>query len=231
VILVFVHGAGCTRGVFAAQLEAMLGSHAINLPGHDAHGAGETIADFANAVEAYVNMRNLDDVILCGSSMGGAIALEIALRRTSWLRALVLIGSGAKLRVSPEILSGLAGDFSATARQLATYFYADPTPERIAFSTALMQQVGQKQTLADFRACDGFNVVDRLGELRMPVLAFTGASDVMTPPAYTKFFADRVPRAHARILDGAGHLPMLEAAHATNELIGAFVSSLDRAAP
>jgi 3-oxoadipate enol-lactonase len=125
----------------------------------------------------------------------------------------------------------LRNDFPATARELATDFYANPTPERVAFSIALMEQVGQRQTLADFQACDGFDVADRLAELRIPVLAFTGAQDVMTPPAYTRFLGDRVPGAQTRIVERAGHLPMLENAEATNEVIGTFVSSLTRSAP
>lgn len=224
--LLLIHGAGCTRDVFINQVDALPDAYAMNLPGHDAPGSAETISEFGDAVCDYVRDNALNDVILCGNSMGGAIALDLALRPVPWLRALIVIGSGAKLRVSADILEGLRNDFDAMAQELARYFYADPTPERVAFSTALMERVGGAQTLADFRACDGFDVVDRLGELCIPVLAFTGADDVMTPPAYTRLFGDRVRGAQTRILPGVGHFPMLEDAHATNELIRTFVSSL-----
>lgn len=224
--LVFLHGAGCTGEVFAAQRAAFPNAHAPNLPGHLCPGAPATIAQFAKAVDAYVREQRLDDAVLCGHSMGAAVAIETALRRPAWLRAAVLLGGGARMRVAPAFLGGLQNDFEATARTIAGYFYADRTPERIERAFDMMCAVGKDQTLRDFRACDAFDALERLGGITVPVLAVTGDADKLTPPKHAGALADRVPGAQARIIASAGHFVMAERPTETNESIAAFLAGL-----
>lgn len=224
--LLFIHGAGCTPEVFDAQLRAFADSHAPDLPGHSCAGAPQSIAEFADAIDAYVRERELSAVVPCGHSMGGAIALELALRNPPWLRGAVLLGSGARMRVAPALLEGLQTAFETTARTIAGYFFAEPSQERIEAAVERMRQVGQAQTLRDFRACDAFDALDRLGSMTVPLLALTGEGDKMMPPKFALALADRVPGAQARIVSGAGHFVMVERPTETNEVIAAFLAGL-----
>ena len=223
---IFIHGAGLTPETFAAQSAEFSGSHAPALPGHDSPDSGASIGDFAQFIETYVEEEALHDVALCGHSMGGAVALETALRGRIALGGLVLIGSGARLRVSPAILQQIEDDFESAVATIARFFFADPAPERLEWVTSLMRRVGKEQSSRDFRACDAFDALARLGELTVPLLAITGDSDVMTPPKFAQSFADRVAGAQARILPGAGHLAMVEQAAETNAVIRAFLSRI-----
>ena len=221
---VFVHGAGCTGAVFAAQLAAFPGSVAIDLPGHGAPGSATSIAQFADAVARELQTRGISGAIVCGSSMGGAVALELATRRDPHVRAIALLGSGARLRVAPQILESLERDFPAACRTLAGLFFAEPTPARVAGAIAMMDRVGAEQMLRDMRACDAFDVTDDLSGLSLPVAAITGERDVMTPPKYAEFVASRVPGAFSRIIPAAGHLAIVERPEETNEALRAFVT-------
>lgn len=229
-MFVFVHGAGCTPASFGSFPERFAGSVTLTLPGRcgdaSAPSSVEAFADFVvSALAGFSGAGDSGGVVLCGHSMGGAVALEVALRGVAGVRGLVLLGSGSRLRVAPAIFERLDADFPAAARELAGWFFADPTPERLAGAVADMLLVGQAQTLRDFRACDAFDVGVRLHELRVPVLAVTGERDAMTPPKYAQSLADRVPLGSARIIADAGHFAMIERPDEVADAIAAFAAT------
>lgn len=224
--LVFIHGSGFTGSAFDAQRAFFPNAHAPNLPGHTVPGSCSSVPQFADFIQEYIRERGDRCVVLCGNSLGGAIALECALRKLPQLAGIILLGSGSRLRVSPDFLRALAEDFATTSQVIAGYLYADATPERVASAVASMHAVGAAQTLLDYLACDAFDVSDRLAQMTLPLLAVAGESDRMTPPKYSLSLADRVPGAQARIVPGAGHLVMLERPAESNELIAGFVQEV-----
>jgi 3-oxoadipate enol-lactonase len=222
--LLFIHGSGFTGDVFAQQLPAFSGSIAPNLSGHAASGSAATVAEFGDFIEQFIKEHELHEVTLCGNSLGGAVALDVALRKNRQVRSIVLLGSGARLRVAPQILEGLRTDFERTSQELAQMLYANPTAQQVAYAISAMHHVGPSQTLADYEACNEFDVTDRLGELALPLLALTGEHDRMTPPKYAQFLADRVQNGRVRIIPGAGHLVMAERPAETNAAIAEFLT-------
>jgi 3-oxoadipate enol-lactonase len=230
-MLVFIHGSGCTGSVFAAQTAAFPGSYAVDLPGRGNTPpiAGPvTIAAYADSLERDLEARAIEGAVLCGNSMGGAVALECGLRNNPRISAIVMIGSGAKLRVAPALFESLERDFEAGARGLAPLFFAHPTPRLLEEAVTQMLGVGQARTLADFHACDAFDATERLPGLAIPLLALTGEQDRLTPGKIAAFLADRVPGAEARILPETGHLAMVERPDETNAALRAFVDRLIR---
>lgn len=223
--LVFIHGAGCTPAVFAEQLRAFPDAQAPALPGHGIPGTPRSVTEFADAIDRELTGAG-GSLVLAGSSMGGAVALELALRRHPAVRGVVLLGSSAKLRVAPAIFEAIDTDFPAAARMLAGHFFARPTNQQTEASVAIMMEVGQAQTRRDFEACNSFDVMDRLGEIEIPVLTLTGESDVMVPPKFAQAVADRVRNGEARILPEAGHLLFIERPAETNDQLRAFVQKI-----
>lgn len=228
--VLFIHGAGCTSTAFQKQEGAFADAVTITLPGRSDLAAQHpsSIAEFAGFIDDLVGERSLNGVVLCGHSMGGAVALELALRRQSWLLGVVMLASGARLRVAPTIFERLETDFEGLAHDLAiNYYFADPRPEWTQpLIRSMVDDVGQEQTLRDFHACDAFDVLRRLDEVSVPFLALTGDRDRMTPLKYASAIADRVPHAQARIILGAGHFVMVERPEETNAAIAAFISGI-----
>lgn len=224
--LIFVHGAGFAGSSFDGIRAGFPESEAPNLPGHLTSGSPSTIAEFADFLETYVRDNVTGEAVLCGHSMGGAVVIETLLRGNVQPRAVILLGSGARLRVAPAILDQFEHDFPSAVRTVVQYFFAEPEPSKLTWAAGCMEQIGQAQTLRDFRACDAFDALERLGKIGVPVLALTGEADQMTPPKYAQALAGRVPRAQARIIPGAGHFAMVERPAETIEAIQAFLSGV-----
>ncbi|HEX8231247.1 MAG TPA: alpha/beta hydrolase [Chloroflexia bacterium] len=238
--LVFIHGAGSNAGFWHEQQTAFSGAHFLTLPGHfDPHTrqvAGEgmsTIEEYAGWVENYVSEAGLDQVVLNGHSMGGAIALVLALRKPDWLCGLVLTGTGARLRVDPQLPELLRGDYSAAIDFIIARSFANANEPltyaqkvRLNGTRRQLERTPQSVTLADYEACDRFDVMARLGEIAVPSLSIVGARDEMTPPRYSEYMAARIPGAWLVIVGDAGHMLPLEQPQQYNATLAEFVSSL-----
>lgn len=226
---VFIHGAGCTKAALREQRAAFTDGHAPDLPGRPSQTSGpQSVGEFADFLQLYVSSKGLGDAVLCGHSMGAAVALTVSLEKPAWLRGVVLLGAGARLRVAPWIFDRMDANFEAFAPEfVAEYYFAEPTLELVSSTVSdMVDGAGQPQTRRDFRACDAFDVLARLGEIRVPLLAITGEYDKMTPPKYAQTLADRVPGAQARIVSGAGHFVMAERPEETNAAIRSFLSGI-----
>ena len=217
---VFLHGAGCTPEVFAAQRTAFPDAIVPDL--HALAPDATSVAAFAGALAPV--LASIDGpYALVGSSMGAAVALEAAIAG-SRPAALIAIGCAPKLRVAAATLAAAETAFDAFVAQMPAALYAEPTPERAASARRQFEAVGRERTLADFRACDVWDVGERASALDLPVLVLTGERDAMTPVRFGQMLTDRIPGARMRILPGAGHLAMAESPADTNEALRAFVS-------
>ncbi len=155
--------------------------------------------------------------------MGGAIALELALRYPEKLAGLVLVGSGARLRVAPAILNGIRQDFQAAVQLLCDWAFAPEAPAQLKrLGRRQMEQTHPDVLYGDFAACDAFDVMDRLGEVRCPTLAICGTADRLTPPKYSTYLRDHIPAAQLVLIENAGHMVMLEQPEAVSRAIADF---------
>lgn len=109
--LVFIHGSGGSSQVWQAQVDYFGPSRAfaIDLPGHgeraDTLAPEVSVLDYARVVHEIIFQElHLTQPIIGGHSLGGAVVLTMALEYAAELRGLILIGTGARLRVLPSIL-------------------------------------------------------------------------------------------------------------------------------
>jgi pimeloyl-ACP methyl ester carboxylesterase len=243
--LIFIHGAGSNSDFWHEQRAAFPDAHYLDLPGHtaerDRSQAGEArqrIEDYADWVAAYVAGAGLKDVVLNGHSMGGAITLALALRHPSWLRAIVLTGTGARLRVSPRLLELLPHDYPAAVDLILAESFANPpgpfTYAQRARLNGVRRQLlrtPQEVTYTDYQACDRFDVMSRVHEIAVPALCIVGTQDRMTPPRYSEYLHKEIPRSRLEVIDEAGHMLPLEKPREYNRALGEFVSELRGEAP
>lgn len=232
--LLCIHGSGGTRGVWKAQarLADRLPVTTVDLAGHgnspdtDANPGVETLGVYADDVAAVADAT--DARVLVGNSLGGAVALWVALERDVSLDGLVLAGTGPRLPVLDDLLAWLADDFERAVTFLhgEDRLFHDPETEYAAVSAETMHAVGRAVTERDFLTSHRFDVRDRLDEVTVPALALVGEHDHLTPVSYHETLAEEIPACEFGVVEDAAHLAMLERPTAFGEALVSFCDRL-----
>lgn len=231
--LVMIHGSLCRHRLWDEQLT--LTNHAqlvrLDLPGH---GESEpldgviTIERFARIVAQLVQKLGLKTVVAVGHSLGGAVALQLALDYSSLLKGLILIGTGAKLGVLPAILEGLRTDFSRGVElsigQLG--FAEGASPNSVEFAKTECLRCDSKIGYWDFVACNAFDMRNRIHEVALPTLVLVGDEDQLTPVKWAEYLADKITNAQLKVISQAGHFVMLERPDEVNQAIIDYLQQL-----
>jgi pimeloyl-ACP methyl ester carboxylesterase len=226
--LVLVHGAGGSHLDWPAPLRRLREAnvYALDLPGHGrSEGTGRSsIAAYRDFLFAFLDALGLERAAVVGHSMGGAIAIDFALHYPDRLAGLILVGTGARLRVLPAILTGILSDFEATVDLVCDYAFGPSASEQL-------KRLGRQRLLktspevlhGDYAACDAFDVMERLGEVRCPTLVICGTADRLTPPKYSVYLYDHIPEAELVLVNAAGHMVMLEKPEVVTRAISKFI--------
>ncbi len=225
--MVFVHGSGATHDHWRYQL-GLADTVALDLPGHPRGQGMQSVADYARWLHDELGRRGLERPILVGHSLGGAVVQQLALDHPGRARALGLVGTGARLRVTPGVLDLIRADFAAAAPQFMGFAYAAGADEaEKARDVARMIELGADVSWGDLHACDEWDVMQRLGEITVPALVVCGTEDRLTPVKYARYLADHLPDARLVTIEGAGHMVMVERPAEVNAALVRFRDELD----
>ena len=228
--LLLLHGAAGSHLVWPGALRRLANTRvlALDLPGHgrSAPPGRRTIAHYAAAVGDFIAALGLSEVVLAGHSMGGAIALTVALERPAALRGLVLLSVGPRLRVNDTLLGGGLADFAAAANFIVEYgFVAAPDELRRKTLQAILD-TGATTTFGDFLACSRFDARAQLAGIHLPALVIGGSEDRLVPSRQADALAEGLPHARRARIDGAGHFVMLERPDEVAALVAGFLAGL-----
>ena len=234
----------------ADQFTLIFYDHRCNGRSDGAEVSSMTWENLTADADALRQALGFDKWAVLGHSFGGNVALEYALRYGQNLSHLVLMNTGGDQKWvrenAPEILAKRG--FSAPAVEAARRFYSGQvTPETyqrtvMKFMTgyfyhinpltmalgmlkgphtvyrpeALIQGYGQ--------LLDGWNVMDRLGEIHTPTLVLAGRYCFLFPPEHQAILADRLPNAKLELIERAGHNPQMERPAETMRAIREFLA-------
>jgi pimeloyl-ACP methyl ester carboxylesterase len=187
------------------------------------------VADYAEAVHSFILERRLARPAICGHSMGGAIALTLALDYPENVGALVLVDTGAKLGVLPELVEGLKGQpLRAIERIITPMSFYSLSLDAARESRSALSVSNLPVFLNDYLACDGFDVRQRLPQIEAKTLIICGESDRMTPPKWSHYMKANILSSGLFFIREAGHMVPLEKPQSCAELIQSFLVGLSQ---
>ena len=232
--VMYVHGTGCNTRVWEKHMDALAESHtpvAIDLPGHgQSEGCGfRGAADYSNFAAKLAESLGWDRFVMAGHSLGGAIVLTSAVYDREMLNGIMLIDTGARLRVHPDILKASleAAKSGQPAPMDPSWAYAESTPESVMNEiAALTADADLWVTYIDWICDDTFDFSTRIKDIDIPALAIVGAEDQLTPIKYAQFLKENMPRCRMEIIEKAGHWTFAEQPEKFTRLVKEFLDGL-----
>jgi len=230
--LIFIHGSGGSSNNWKNQLKNLnLGMKliAIDLPSHaKSEPFSELSLDlYVNAVKTLKHLLNLKSITLSGHSLGGAVIQSYYFKYPDDVKALILVGTGSKLRVSSFILNSLQNNYQQFLDSLPSGAFYRKTP-KIIIDEFLYEttKIGPEVSYTDFKICDGFDTLNKTSTIKVPCLIIVGAKDSLTPIKYSNYFHEKIEKSELVIIEKAGHMVMLEKPEEFNQAIENFMKNL-----
>lgn len=205
---------------------------AIDLPGHYGTPCSErpTIETYVKFLDDVINDLKVEKVILGGHSMGGAVVLSYYLAHPKKVQGLILVGTGARLRVVPAILELAKNNDPNLINMMETVAFHKNTVKN---QRELIEEVNRDMAktapdigYADFSMCDKFDVMAQLGNIKVPTLIMCGDDDKLTPSKYSKYLNEHIPNSTLQVIANAGHMVMLEQGEVVNKAILEFLNKV-----
>lgn len=230
--LIFIHGSGSNSSTWVHQygrLHSFFNIAALNLPGHGqcgGHGEGD-IPAYAGHVKDMLDVLGLKRPVLIGHSMGAAIALYFAAQYPQYISGVVTLGGGVALPVNPDILAGLESQPDVVLDMICKFSLAKENRSKL-FDTlrTSLAETNIDVLASDMQACGKVDLTSELPKITAPVLAICGTQDKMTPPAFSELIASKIAGARLLLIEGAGHMAMMEKPEEVNGAIKTFCATV-----
>jgi pimeloyl-ACP methyl ester carboxylesterase len=234
--IVFIHGSGDSARIWRLQAQHLGTQRAfpIDLPGHGARAdtlpPEVTVLDYTRVVYQIVTRElHLDSPIIAGHSLGGAIALTMGLEYGSELGGLILIGTGARLRVRPDLLESARTAPQQGSLQLKELAVAPANAATLPPTLASEQAApGPNILYRDLAACNVFDIMAHVSEIHLPTLIICGAEDRLTPVKYSQYLHDHIAGSTLQVIPNAGHYVMREQPERVNQVTEKWLTEAAR---
>ena len=241
--LVFVHGFPLDARMWDEQVRALARSHRAIAP--DLRGFGKspslepfTIDALADDVHALLRQAGALPCALCGLSMGGYVALALAKKCPTDLRALVLVdtraeGDTAEAKANRQKMIDLVrqGGAKAVAEQMLPKLLSEQTRrssagvvERVRAMIEACPPRTIEHALLALR--DRHDYTADLPSIPVPTLILVGEHDAITPPELSRAMHAKIPRSELSIIPGAGHMSPMEQPEAVNRELERFLRAV-----
>jgi pimeloyl-ACP methyl ester carboxylesterase len=217
--MLFLHGGG-GMGIWLPCMAKLARKFDVIAPEHPGFGESDTpewldtIGDLANFYLDFLDQLDLRGVHLIGSSLGGWVAAELAVRNSTRLASLTLIGAAG---IHVEGVEQVDTFLSSEQQRIRDLFYDQDLAEAVIANSerpemedaALRNRMMTAKLSWQPRNYDP-HLRKWLHRIKVPTLVFWGAHDRLFPMDYAVVYQQLIPGAKAVVLPECGHLPHVE---------------------
>jgi 3-oxoadipate enol-lactonase len=233
-MLLFIHAAGSNGHTWHLQLEAFGDRHSVlafDFPGHGRSAGTESLKSihaYRDCLRAFITALQLRPCVLVGRSMGGAVAVALALAHPEHVRALVLVASAVRFDLPPAMLDTWRNVMCGRTPQPFGTEAFSPQTDFAVMREAWMEQVKTDPRVRyfDLAACNDFDATAGLGSIRVPTLVVAGRDDGITPVDRSEALHRGIAGSRLVIIDGAGHAVPNEKPAEFNRALAEFVEGI-----
>lgn len=222
--LVFVHGSGCNRFFLRAIHEEVsdYNCYFIDLPGHgNSDDTGYSFDNYVNAVSEFV--KDLDNVILLGHSLGGTIVLGATARDIPSIKGAVIISSGASFpKLDKEFMKKIHNDIVDMEYVAECLGHLEDT----AVQEAIAKIEADKIIAIDFLIDEVVNIEECLKDIKVPITIVTGGAEILTLVEYSELINEKVENSKLVIIPETRHMLPLVKRKEVSELIRELVNKV-----
>lgn len=243
-VLLLLHGLSASHAIWEHVIPAFADRWRVIAPDLPGHGTSEkpdapyTIDFFAGVLRSLARALDVDEAVVVGSSLGGHVALELAIGYPRFTRALALAapacGYSPALRVAGLAIQAVTPQLlrATVPQSLRQGFY-----DRAKLGHATRGRILTERLVADdfpqfaravTRSLSGVLTAPPLAleRVRQPTAIVWGRQDRLVPMARSTWLLSRIPHATLHVLERCGHLPMLEQPAAFVRLLDTYLATL-----
>ena len=231
--IIFLHGSGLSHIVWSLAEQFFSNKNynvlSIDLPGHGSSDGPclKTIEDIADWLEKVFVKLELEQVILVGHSQGCLEMLEYSHKYKKRIKKMVFIGGSYKMPVNQDLIDlALNADTDAVKLMMkwgyegSKKFIGGNPVEKIIQSPSDIREI----LAVDLIACNNYaNGSNAIKTIDCPTLLIFGALDKMVNLEVGKKFANLIKNSTTHIIEGCGHMIMIEKAFEMREKVLEFL--------
>jgi 3-oxoadipate enol-lactonase len=235
-VVVLSNSLGATRGMWDPQVPALAERYRVVT--YDTRGHGDSPApagpysldDLTDDLVALLDEVGADRAHVAGLSLGGMIAMRLAVREPDRLDRLALLCTSAKPDPQPFLdravtvrAGGTAPLAPAVASRWLTPEYAAEHPDLVAKLEAMIAGADDEGYANCCEVVASVDLRADLARVTAPTLVFAGGQDQALPPEHQQLIADSIPGARLLTVTPGAHLANLEQPlQVTGALLGHF---------
>jgi len=230
--IVLLHGLFGALSNFKDLIEHFRKTHKVSipmLPLYTASFRNANLPKFQEFLEKFISLKNYEDIILVGNSLGGHLGLMYTLDNMPKVRSLVLTGSSGLYESAFGDTFPKRGNYDYIKKKVEDTFHSPETATKELVDdvfAVVNDRMKALNTIAIAKSAIRHNLKEELHKYELPTLLIWGKQDKVTPAWVGEEFSKLMPQAELHMLDECGHAPMMEHPDTFNEILENYLAKL-----